>query len=140
MARKNITDMIPGDEDLITTPKQDPQPAAMPHTPEIVTPRANDVVTSRDHETTTPRAQEITTPRRQDRMKPGRRTAPSAADSVAFTIRFDAAEAIEIDAWVLSLRQELGRGRLDKSEVLRALITIARKQTSVQRALIRSLK
>jgi hypothetical protein len=92
---------------------------------------------------TTSRAHDVTTSRRQAKVSPtksGRRsTAPVAAEAIAFTVRFDPAEAIEIDEWMMTLRRELGRARLDKSEVFRALVTLGREHPSTARALRRTL-
>lgn len=80
-----------------------------------------------------------TTPKRRDVTK-SRRRAPSVEDSVALTVRFDPDEYNEIDEWLLSLRRELGRARLDKSEVVRALLLAARERADVRRALLALLK
>jgi hypothetical protein len=67
-------------------------------------------------------------------------TAPAAADSVAFTVRFATEDALADDTFVLSLRRELHRRRLDKSEVVRALLTAAREVPEVRAALVASLQ
>lgn len=71
--------------------------------------------------------------------RPDRTTAPAAADAVAYTLRLDPDDALAVDTWILELRQELGRTRLDKSEVLRALLDLARQRPEVRRALLRAL-
>ncbi|TLP66531.1 hypothetical protein [Microbispora triticiradicis] len=69
-----------------------------------------------------------------------RRGAPAAADAVALTVRFAPDEYTDIDEWLLSLRRELGRTKLDKSEVVRALLQAARERADVRRALLAILK
>ena len=87
-------------------------------------------VTSRRHDVTTSPKQRKTTKRS---------TAPVAADAVAFTLRMTPSDAADLDEWVLSLRRDLGRTRLDKSEVLRALLTLARDRPDLRKALLDSL-
>jgi hypothetical protein len=78
-----------------------------------------------------PRIRDVTTPRR--------RGAPSVAGAVAFTVRFDPDEALANDELVLSLRRELRRSRLDKAEVVRALLRAARTREDVRHALLDEL-
>ncbi|GAB3154922.1 hypothetical protein [Microbispora hainanensis] len=89
------------------------------------------------------RDRDVTTPRKTTRSRPqarSRRGAPAVADAVALTVRFDPDEYTEIDEWLLSLRRELGRTKLDKSEVVRALLQAARERADVRRALLGILK
>jgi hypothetical protein len=79
-----------------------------------------------------PRVRDVTTSRR-------RGAAPAVAGSVAFTVRFDPAEALADDQFVLSLRGELGRARLDKAEVVRVLLAAARTRPEVRAALVDGL-
>jgi hypothetical protein len=126
-----------------STPGRHPlDPPAPEETPaeqdtEHPTPMLRDVTTSRAHDVTTPQPQGK--PEASGKTRRRRTNAPAAAEAVAFTVRFDPAEAIEIDDWVMGLRRELGRGRLDKSEVVRALLTIARENQTIQRSLLRAL-
>lgn len=78
-------------------------------------------------------AHEVVTSRR-------RGSAPAATGSVAFTVRFDPDEALADDQFVLALRGELHRARLDKSEVVRALLAAARTMPEVRAALLDSLR
>ncbi|MFE2945229.1 hypothetical protein ACFXKG_40325 [Streptomyces sp. NPDC059255] len=74
------------------------------------------------------------------RQPPGRRAAPRAADAVSLTVRVAPEEAPYIDALVLALRMETGI-RLDKSEVIRALLRLTEMENGpVRRALVRHLK
>lgn len=75
-----------------------------------------------------PPARDVTTSRRR-----------AATGSVAFTVRFDQAEALADDQFVLSLRGELGRARLDKAEVVRVLLAAARTRPEVRAALVDGL-
>lgn len=96
-----------------------------------------------EDETETSEVIEPVTPVRREVVKPirreavtSRRSAPAAAASVAWTIRYDPVESMEIDEWLLELRRELGRSRLDKSEVVRALVQAARQEPRVRRILL----
>lgn len=75
-----------------------------------------------------PPARDVTTSRRR-----------AATGSVAFTVRFGPAEALADDQFVLSLRGELGRARLDKAEVVRVLLAAARTRPEVRAALVDGL-
>ncbi|MFE9341324.1 hypothetical protein [Streptomyces sp. NPDC007063] len=70
----------------------------------------------------------------------GRRPAPPASGSSATTVRFDPEEADEIDRWLVDLRSETGQRRLDKGEVIRELLRLARYHPETRRTLIRRLR
>ncbi|MGW6708095.1 hypothetical protein ACWGDE_24825 [Streptomyces sp. NPDC054956] len=77
---------------------------------------------------------------RPGRSRGGRRAAPAAADAVPTTIRFDPEESSEIDWFVLELRQDAGRRTLDKAEVFRELIRLAREHDATKKALLKRLR
>ncbi len=116
------------------------QQAGAPETAE------DDATTSRDHdateeaEATPPKAPGRPSAGRKGRRVAGRPRAPRVAEAVALTVRFDPAEADEIDRYLLDLRTEIGRRRLDKAEVVRELLRQAREHEPTRRALIRRLK
>ena len=60
------------------------------------------------------------------------RPAPKAEGAIPTTVRFDPAEAREIDLWILELRMQTGI-RWDKSEVIRELLRMARTPDSILR-------
>ncbi|MGC0319309.1 hypothetical protein [Kitasatospora acidiphila] len=97
-----------------------------------------DTVASRDRDATVSpeRAPRPGAPRRRTT---GSRPAPRVADAVAMTVRFDPAEALEIDLQMLTLKEETGASRLDKSEVIRELLRLAREHDGVRRTLVRRL-
>jgi hypothetical protein len=68
----------------------------------------------------------------------GRRPPPAAAGSSALTVRFSPDEALEIDEWLLALRRETGQ-RLDKGEVIRELLRLARYHPGTRRTLTKRL-
>lgn len=70
----------------------------------------------------------------------GRRRSPAVEDAVPLTVRLDAAEADEVEIWLLTLRQELGDRSLSKAEVIRELLTQAREHGPTARTLMRRLK
>ncbi|MFJ2774921.1 hypothetical protein [Streptomyces sp. NPDC087300] len=77
---------------------------------------------------------------RAGRSRGGRRPPPAAADAIPTTIRFDPEESSEIDQYVLELRNAAGRRALDKAEVFRELIRLAREHGPTQNALVRRLR
>ncbi|WP_326813295.1 hypothetical protein [Streptomyces scopuliridis] len=74
------------------------------------------------------------------RSRGGRRPPPAAADAVPTTVRFDPEESSEVDRFVLELRDDAGRRALDKSEVVRELLRMAREHEPTRRALLRRLR
>ncbi|WP_030187160.1 hypothetical protein [Streptomyces sp. NRRL S-813] len=77
---------------------------------------------------------------RPGRSRGGRRPPPSAADAVPTTVRFDEEEAAEVDQFVLELRSEAHRRTLDKAEVLREVLRLAREHEPTRKALLRRLR
>lgn len=96
-------------------------------------------VGGRDQDQETEEAPTAPTPRRPGRSRGGRRPAPAVKDSVATTLRLDPEEATEVDLFVLALREDSRRTRLDKAEVYRELIRLAREDDAVRRKLLRRL-
>ena len=76
---------------------------------------------------------------RPGRRRGGQRHAPAVVTAVALTVRVDPDEATAIDQFVLELRGEARRTRLDKAEVLRELLTLAREDATIQRKLVKRL-
>jgi hypothetical protein len=62
-----------------------------------------------------------------------------AETTVAYTVRFDVADAAAIDALALELRAETGRRTLDRSEIIRALLLMADKDRAVRLLLVHDL-
>ncbi|MGR3939434.1 hypothetical protein [Streptomyces sp. BRA346] len=88
-------------------------------------------------------AQEELKPRRAPRpgrSRGGRRPPPAAADAVPTTVRFDPEEASEVDFFILELREDARRRTLDKAEVIRELLRLAREHEPTKRALMRRLR
>ncbi|MFD5455566.1 hypothetical protein [Streptomyces olivaceus] len=98
-------------------------------------------VGSRDQEPeqTTEETPTAPTPRRPGRSRGGRRPAPAVKDAVATTVRLDPEEATEVDLFVLTLREGVRRTRLDKAEVYRELMRLAREDDTVRKKLLRRL-
>ncbi|MFD5223910.1 MULTISPECIES: hypothetical protein [Streptomyces] len=81
-----------------------------------------------------------TTPPRPGRTRGGRRPPPAAADAIPTTIRFDPEESAEVDQFVLELRLAAQRRNLDKAEVFREVLRLAREHEATRRALLRRLR
>ncbi|MER7659801.1 hypothetical protein [Streptomyces albidoflavus] len=79
-------------------------------------------------------------PPRPGRSRGGRRLPPAAADAIPTTIRFDPEESAEVDQFVLELRVEAQRRNLDKAEVFREVLRLAREHEPTRRALLRRLR
>ncbi|KJS52463.1 hypothetical protein VM98_31285 [Streptomyces rubellomurinus subsp. indigoferus] len=62
-----------------------------------------------------------------------------AADAVALTVRVDRGDANDIDHWLIGLRCDAHRTRLDKSEAIRELLRLAREHEPTRRALLKRL-
>ncbi|WP_124723842.1 hypothetical protein [Streptomyces sp. ADI95-17] len=60
------------------------------------------------------------------------RPAPKADGAIPTTVRFDPSESLEIDQWILELRNQTGI-RWDKAEVIRELLRMARTPDSILR-------
>ncbi|MEU0032062.1 hypothetical protein [Streptomyces sp. NPDC006335] len=58
------------------------------------------------------------------------RPAPKAQGAIPTTVRFDPAEAREIDQWIVDLWEQTGI-RWDKAEVMRELLRMARTPDSI---------
>ncbi|MFD7186283.1 hypothetical protein ACFV90_40770 [Streptomyces sp. NPDC059904] len=74
------------------------------------------------------------------RSRGGRRPAPEAASAVPTTVRFDPEEASEVDFFVLELRDDAARRTLDKAEVIRELLRLAREHEPTKKALLKRLR
>lgn len=79
-------------------------------------------------------------PRKTGRSRGGRRPAPAVETAVAHTVRLDPEEATEVDLFILMLRDDARRTRLDKAEVYRELLRLAREDDTVRRKLLRRIK
>ncbi|WP_411575119.1 hypothetical protein [Streptomyces fradiae] len=113
---------------------------------------ARDATTSRDHDVTDEREDQEhgdvqedgpTDPEPQPRARRrtgGRRPAPRAADAVALTVRFEPEESDEVDDFLREVRREAGLRRLDKAEMVRELLRLAREHEPTRKALIRRLR
>ncbi|MER6194900.1 hypothetical protein [Streptomyces cyaneofuscatus] len=77
---------------------------------------------------------------RPGRSRGGRKPPPAAADAIPTTVRFDPEESSQIDRFVLELRDDAGRRALDKSEVVRELLRLAREHEPTRKALLRRLR
>ncbi|EFL04309.1 predicted protein [Streptomyces sp. SPB78] len=76
---------------------------------------------------------------RPGRTRGGRRPPPAAADAIPTTVRFDPEESSEIDRFVLELRDDTARRALDKAEVIRELLRLAREDGPTKNKLRRRL-
>ncbi|MFE6189810.1 hypothetical protein ACFQ6U_35885 [Streptomyces sp. NPDC056465] len=74
------------------------------------------------------------------RTRGGHRPPPAAADAIPTTVRFDPEESAEVDQFVLELRVEAQRRNLDKSEVVREVLRLAREHEPTRRALLKRLR
>jgi hypothetical protein len=77
----------------------------------------------------------VATPGRQDVVTSVSRARPSG-DRTAFTWRLTADQALTMDEMTLRLKRELGRPKLDKAEMLAALVALAAESPGVFGALI----
>ncbi|MFD4263801.1 hypothetical protein ACFWR9_40920 [Streptomyces sp. NPDC058534] len=77
---------------------------------------------------------------RPGRSRGGRRPPPAAADAVPTTVRFDEEEAREVSRFVLELQDDAGRRTLDKAEVIREVLRLAREHEPTRKALLRRLR
>lgn len=79
-------------------------------------------------------------PPRPGRSRGGRRPPPAASDAIPTTIRFDPEESAEVDQFVLELRVQAQRRNLDKAEVFREVLRLAREHDATRRALLKRLR
>jgi hypothetical protein len=80
----------------------------------------------------------VMTPGRQDVTTS--RPAASPAGRIAFTWRLTPAQAFTLDDMTLRLKRQLGRGKLDRSELLAALVGLADDNPAVFGALVARLQ
>lgn len=102
---------------------------------DAMAPGAPDATTEAQEEEPSPRPRT-----RPGRSRGGRRPPPAAADAVPTTVRFDPEEANEISRFVLDLQDAAGRRTLDKAEVIRELLRLAREHEPTRKALLRRLR
>ena len=81
----------------------------------------------------------VSTSGRQDVPAASVRQGP-AKERIAFTWRLTPAEANTIDGMVLDLKRQLGRARLDRAEMLAALVGLAASNPAVFGALVAQLQ
>ncbi|MFB7225499.1 hypothetical protein [Streptomyces sp. NPDC056227] len=79
-------------------------------------------------------------PSRPGRSRGGRRPPPEAATAVPTTVRFAPEESLEVARFVLELQDATQRRTLDKAEVIRELLRLAREHEPTRRALVRRLR
>lgn len=113
--------------------------------PAAPAPIGSDVVTSRGHEATTSRPRGVTSSRSHDVTAPQqspqvRGSAPAAATAVSYTLRLAPVDADALDDLVRALGREAGRRRLDKSELIRALLDLTRTDDDVRARLLAALR
>ncbi len=77
----------------------------------------------------------VVTPGRQDVVTPAR-TAQAPGGRTAFTWRLTADRALALDEMTLRLKRQLGRAKLDKAEMLEALVGLAEENPAVFGALV----
>lgn len=84
------------------------------------------------------RRRDVTTSRT---LLPGTTPPPKAEaeTTIAYTVRFDLGESMAIDAMGIRLRMETGRRKLDRSEIIRALLRLTETDDAVREALVREL-
>ena len=84
-------------------------------------------------------ALDVTTPERQDVTTPP--VSPQrGARRTAFTWRQTAEEVLALDEMTLKLKRQLGRPKLDKAEILGALVGLAEENSAVFGALVARLQ
>ncbi len=79
-------------------------------------------------------------PSRPGRTRGGRRPPPAAADAIPTTVRFDPEESRDVDFFVLELRDDTARRSLDKAEVIRELLRLAREDGPTKNKLLKRLR
>ena len=78
----------------------------------------------------------IQTPRRQDVTSP----ADAQERRTAFTWRLTGEQGITLDMMVIRLKRELGRAKLDRAEMLAALVALADRNPAVFGALAAQMR
>ncbi|MGH3259648.1 MAG: hypothetical protein ACRDOU_30330 [Streptosporangiaceae bacterium] len=81
----------------------------------------------------------VATPRRQDVPVSGAR-ASAPGGRTAFTWRLTADQALTLDEMMLRLKRDLGRAKLDRAEMLAALVGLAADNPGVFGALVARLQ
>lgn len=81
----------------------------------------------------------VVTPGRQDVVASPSPTRP-AGDRTAFTWRLTADQALALDDMMLRLKRQLGRPKLDRAEMLAALVALAADNPPVFGALVARLQ
>jgi hypothetical protein len=84
-------------------------------------------------------ALDVTASRRQD-VSPAATQARPPRDRTAFTWRLTADQALTLDEMMLRLKRELGRAKLDRAEMLAALVGLAADNPGVFGALVARLQ
>ena len=84
-------------------------------------------------------APDVTTSGRQDVARPAARPG-GPQGRTAYTWRLTADQALTMDDLMLRLKRELGRGKLDKAEMLAALVGLAAGNPGVFGALVAQLQ
>ncbi|MFE2729441.1 hypothetical protein [Kitasatospora sp. NPDC059327] len=86
-----------------------------------------------------PQVPAVPGPARPGRTRGGKRPEPETCTAVALTVRVERDEAAAIDRWIIDLRDDTHRTQLDKSEVIRELLALARAHEPTRRALLKRL-
>ena len=121
-------------------------PAAAPLAPPAPEPPApsddHDVTTSRRHEPATSRPRDVKAPRPRDvkTSPPGETAGQRVTRPVSYTVRLSEDEADDADDLTRALRRATRRRRLDRSEVTRALLSLARTDDAVRALLVERLR
>jgi hypothetical protein len=82
---------------------------------------------------------DVATSRRRDVDRPAARLS-SSQGRIAYTWRLTADQALAMDDLMLRLKRELGRGKLDKAEMLAALVSLAAGNPGIFGALVAQLQ
>jgi hypothetical protein len=111
--------------------RDEPEPVA-PTAQDVAEPRAQEPATPRRSTATRPRARGVVTSRRNRPARPD----ATADTTVSTTVRFDGDESMANDEMVLRMRREGRLKRLDKSEVIRGLLQLAREDPELRRRVL----
>jgi hypothetical protein len=82
----------------------------------------------------------VTTSGRQDVTRPAARQGGGSQGRTAYTWRLTADQALTMDDLMLRLKRELGRGKLDRAEMLAALVGLAAGNPGIFGALVAQLQ